>query len=48
MHLERAGTFKIILLYISMCICLCIFYINITAKGNTRLMLNKPLLLTTT
>ena len=41
--LAKSRHFYHILLYMSMCIFVCIFYINNTAKGNTSLMLNKLL-----
>ena len=43
--LAKSRHFYHILLYMSMCIFVYIFYINNTAKGNTSLMLNKLLLL---
>ena len=41
--LAKSRHFYHILLYMSMCIFVYIFYINNTAKGNTSLMLNKLL-----
>ena len=38
--LAKSRHFYHILLYMFMCIFVCIFYINNTAKGNTSLMLN--------